>query len=246
MDLARSSYKPIPQFPTDELGPRPPLSESSPSLSFCEKEDRSQTRATRWLSGHPLLYHILALVVYSIIFAATILSLHRARSPHGFPALIYCKFEHLLPFDGCRIPSRREGMQQSRISICLVSVRKSIAGVVQDPRVTNWNASRRLTNLAPAREALLYEARVFEMKRDPKNMGPYFGPPSRELDLAWHTMLQSMSHLHPPSSPMRMIRCHSLHLPVPLRLWHGVHTTLLTVVPRIVRLGGGSRHDLLP
>lgn len=45
-----------------------------------------------------------------------------------------------------------------------------------------------------------------------------------------------------------MIRCHLLHLPVLLRLWQGqgLHTTLLTVVPRIVRLGGGLRHDLLP
>lgn len=129
--------------------------------------------------------------------------------------------------------------------MCLVSARKSIAGVVQDLRVTNWNASRRLTNLAPAREALLYEARVFEMKRDPKNMGPYFGPPSRELDLAWHTMLQSMSHLHPPS-PIRMIRYPSLYLPVLLCRWQRLHTSLLTVIPRIVRVGGGSRHDLLP
>ena len=44
---------------------------------------------------------------------------------------------------------------------------------------------------APAYEALHYEARVFDMKRDPKSMGPYFGPPGRELDLAWHKLLQS-------------------------------------------------------
>jgi hypothetical protein len=41
---------------------------------------------------------------------------------------------------------------------------------------------------APAREAVQYEAHVFDM--DPSIESPYFGEPSDELDDAWNELLQ--------------------------------------------------------
>jgi len=43
---------------------------------------------------------------------------------------------------------------------------------------------------SPAREALRYEPRVFKIRRNEDHMGPYFGKPNGELDLAWHNLLQ--------------------------------------------------------
>lgn len=50
----------------------------------------------------------------------------------------------------------------------------------------------RLTGVAPVRSALHYEARVFEIKRNEDHMGPYFGKPNADLDLAWHKLLQRL------------------------------------------------------
>lgn len=50
----------------------------------------------------------------------------------------------------------------------------------------------RLTGAAPARSSLRYEARIFETKRNEDHMGPYFGKPNAELDLAWHKLLQRL------------------------------------------------------
>ncbi|KAL8798779.1 MAG: hypothetical protein Q9182_006391 [Xanthomendoza sp. 2 TL-2023] len=147
MDLARFSYKPISQFPTEEVDSKLDSSESSLPFSFRENVCRIHKRATTCLSAPLFVYHILAILTVSAwLSRADILRrLHR-----------------------------------------------------------QYNEEKRKSGCTPAREALHYEARLFEMKRDPKNMGPYFGPPSRELDQAWHIMLQN----HCLSSLFSTLTCH--------------------------------------
>lgn len=78
--------------------------------------------------------------------------------------------------------------------VLVVVVLKMQALRLQGPALIYCKLSRRFchasanADTAPAREALQYEAHVFDM--NPHIQSPYFGEPSDELDEAWNDLLQ--------------------------------------------------------
>ena len=59
-----------------------------------------------------------------------------------------------------------------------------------------------LIQIAPAREAIIYEERTFTTGDRIQEHSMYSGKPSAELDLAWHNLLNSIYN-SPKSIPSR-------------------------------------------